>query len=80
MIKRFKKRPGHAEGIQFTGDNAEEILEFCYDATAVNDTIEVNTMEGIKIAKIGEWIVRERRREFTVVEPNIIETDYEEIK
>jgi|LUMK01.1.fsa_nt_gb hypothetical protein len=49
MIKKYKKKPIPIEAIQWTGNNAEEVIEFCDDSLIYNvkDYIDMAESRGL---------------------------------
>lgn len=84
MIKKFKKKPVVIEAIQFNGYNFSEIYDWidnkkgaypdCYQKT-----MPIETLEGVMIASVGDWIIKGVKGEFYPCKPDIFESTYEEI-
>ena len=56
---RYIKRPVEVEAVQWTGENAEEILGFTNHYAKVSEnTVEIPTLEGTMTAKIGDYIIK----------------------
>ena len=90
MIKRYQKKPVVIMAVQWTGDNAEEVMNFCnppdikrtdeYNAVLSIDekTVKIFTLEGTMEASIGDFIIRGVHNEFYPCKPDIFEETYME--
>lgn len=86
MIKTYKKKPVEVQAIQWTGENDEEIKEFCnsncyilnWDYVAPKDLI-IHTLEGNMLARVGDYIIRGVKGEFYPCKPDIFEQTYYEV-
>jgi hypothetical protein len=79
-MAKFRKKPVVVEAIQWTGDNAEEILAFCDDGQCAqwkSGEMAILTLEGEMHATVGDWIVRGVSNEYYPVKPDIFEATYE---
>lgn len=75
---RFTKKPVTIEAIQWLGDNADEILNFCPTAIVTSDTyVDIPTLEGAMQAQIGDWIIKGVKGEFYPCKPDIFALTYE---
>ncbi len=75
---RYIKRPVEVEAVQWTGENAEEILGFTNHYAKVSEnTVEIPTLEGTMTAKIGDYIIKGVCDEFYPCKPHIFESTYE---
>ena len=83
---RYKKKPVVIEAIQWNGENANEIKEWCNkDKNNFNfvcgqtnpNQIEINTLEGVMLASIGDYIIKGIKGEFYPCKPDIFEETYE---
>ena len=80
MIKKFQKKPVIIEAVQFTGDNVDFIKEFTnYNSSICNDELNIHTLEGNMIARVGDWIIKGVKGEFYPCKPDIFENTYEEV-
>jgi len=87
MIQKFRKKPVVIEVIKYTGKNEEEIAEFCspnitgYGGKLTNkDYIDIQTLEGVMRASIGDWIIKGVKGEIYPCKPEIFTATYEEVK
>lgn len=77
---KYKKKPVVIEAVQWTGNNKEEILDFCNGSssfTAADGYIAINTLKGIIIASAGDYIIKGVCGEFYLHKPDIFNKTYE---
>lgn len=84
-MPKFRKKPVVIEAIQLTETNPDEILGY-------NDTdrkmfidpedgkFKIETLEGIMVANVGDWIIRGINNEFYPCKPDIFKKTYEPVK
>lgn len=85
MIKEYKKKPVVISAVQWTGENVNEILEFCVDAKfsaeiGGSKKLEIQTLEGTMRADIWDYIIRGVKGEFYPCKPDVFEKTYEPIQ
>ncbi|CAC9650536.1 hypothetical protein [uncultured Gammaproteobacteria bacterium] len=90
MIKTYIKITEKIRAIQYTGDNLEEVLEFCGDSNAFFKRNEglfispkldcVTRCAVIPKATIGDFIIRGIKGGYYPCEPGIFKYTYEEEK
>ena len=92
MIKKYVKKPVVISAVEWTGDNIEEIRNFCGDAADIEyhdaawkvgkapvyADLSLITLEGKMHASIGDYIIRGVQGEFYACKPDIFERTYEE--
>jgi len=89
---KFRKKPVYTEGIQWTGDNLREIIEFTglhpsaqkwtweeYEEVVRQDGLKIITLEGPLHASIGDWIMRGVAGEFYPIKPDILAATYDTV-
>lgn len=86
---KYKKKPVVVEAVQWTGENHEEIRNFCkrdaFFTPAVQDTeghtakwsLAIDTLEGVMYAEIGDYIIKGVNGEFYPCKPNVFAKTYE---
>jgi len=91
-IQKFRKKPIIVEGVQWTGDNLREIVDFIpslqyhnsnwewYERVVKEDGLIVPTLGGYHFATVGDWILKGVKNEFYPIKPDILEATYELIK
>lgn len=85
-MKKYRKKPVVVDAVQFTDENSFYLIvewigeENLADGTSPDEeTIEIITLEGNHIARIGDWIIRGIKGEFYPCKPDIFEATYEEV-
>ncbi len=79
-VPKFRKKPEEIEAVIFTGSNYEEIRDFIGKDTFYSDLcIAIPTLEGIKVATIGDYIIKGARGEFYPCNQKIFDETYEEV-
>lgn len=79
-MPKFKKKPIVIEAIQFTGNNFDEICRFAGLAVRIvgrEQSLHINTLEGIMKASPGDYIIKGVNGEFYPCKPDIFEKTYE---
>lgn len=93
-MAKYRKKPVEIEAIQWNGANESEIEAFVGDVakfTVTSDAawkvnmakpitkLEIETLEGIMTAQIGDFIIRGVEGEFYPCKPDIFERTYDKI-
>lgn len=85
---KYRKKPVVIEAIRWTGNNANEIADFCindyyfsnYDFTdTLKRKLMIMTLEGNMSAEIGDYIIKGVNGEFYPCKPDIFEKTYEAV-
>lgn len=79
MSKRYKTKPVEIEAVQWTGNNLDEIKEFCGDAASYWEYLMLSTLEGNTRASVGDYIIKGLRGEFYPCNYDAFHAKYEEI-
>jgi len=85
-MTKYRKKPVVIEAVQWTGENFDEIKEFCpnlvYHGTVgeENGCLIIETLEGGMRASIGDWIIKGVKGEFYPCKPDIFEQDFEVVE
>lgn len=85
-VKKYVKKPVVIEAVQWTGDNAKEILDFAEgDIVSIDDRegvweIEIATLEGNHTARKGDFIIRGVKGEHYPCKPDIFVATYDGVK
>lgn len=77
-MKIYRKKPVEVQAVQWNGENVGEVLKFCENARLKDDSIFIDTLEGIMEAKTGDYIIKGVKGEFYPCKPDIFEATYEE--
>jgi len=83
MIKEFVKKPVRIKAVEYTGNNFDELQDFCgEDISGVmvyNKPIRILTLEGPIFAQVGDWIICGVKGEHYPCKPDIFEQTYSEV-
>lgn len=81
MTKRYKMKVLPVEAIQWTGDNVQEVKDFCRQfALFLRDAELYIRVDGRKIYVVpGEFIVRRTNGSFYPLDKHVFEETYEEV-
>jgi hypothetical protein len=89
---QYRKKPVVIEAIQFTGSNGPNIKSWSNNAVIESPVcepsddnptgcyVQVNTLEGVMIGKVGDYIIRGIKGEYYPCKPDIFEQTYELVK
>lgn len=79
-VVSFVARPVRVSGIQWTGENLEEIKRFCNGMAFVeNNHLWIETREGTSRARVGDWIIQGTMGEFYPVKPDVMSVKYDRV-
>lgn len=88
-MQRFRKKPAEIEALQFTGENADEVVAFIGPTGSKESArchgdgppwlIFIDTLEGRMCAGRNDWIIRGVKGEFYPCKPDIFEETYEAV-
>lgn len=83
-MPKFRKKPVVIEARQWTGENADDILDWInegYDGMAYlkpnGVDLVIPTLEGNHTASMYDWIIRGVQSEFYPCKPDIFDATYE---
>lgn len=84
MIMKVRKKPVEVEAVQWTGENSEEIIEFCgkYLFFIKGDShtfMYTQTLEGFHRVSLGDYIIKGIKGKFYPCKPDIFKMTYERI-
>lgn len=89
MSDLYRKKPVVIEARQFTPQNILDLRDWITSGghgaypgwnRSVGDYIEIDTLEGVMRATIGDWIIRGVQGEFYPCKPDIFEQTYEPVE
>ena len=81
MINKYRKKPIEIEAIQYTGENAKEVINFVNSNIKVEDVdLIINTLEGDMTISNGDFVIKGVNGEFYPCKPDIFEKTYEKVK
>ena len=77
-MPRLRKKPVEIEARRVREDNIAEISVWCHGMLLQRKPrIEIDTLEGVMTAHIGDWIIRGVAGEFYPCKPDIFAATYE---
>lgn len=87
---KYRKKPIVIEAVQFTGSGFEiarwskrkVLISPVLERTKDNPTgeyLQIDTLEGMMTAIVGDWIIKGIKGEFYPCKPDIFEATYEEV-
>lgn len=89
-VKQYRKKPVVIEAILYAMEAGDVSIEEAQDRVAdfiganisvtADDKIEIDTLEEVITADIGDYIIKGVKGEFYPCEPVIFEATYEEVK
>ena len=78
---RYRKKPVEIDAIRWTGRNESDVLEFCDGTAWIKDgALRINTLEGLHIASVGDYIIRGVKGECYPCKADIFDATYERVK
>lgn len=92
-MKRYRKKPVIIEAIQWNGNNTRELLKALIEVSNTDSVrkiiekldfqgikcLEIDTLEGVMKASIGDYIIKGVKGELYPCKPDIFEQTYEEV-
>lgn len=82
-MAKYRKKPVVIEAVQFTGNNYDEVHEFCpgikYNLKDT-DTSVIPTLEGNMTVSVGDFIIKGVKGEFYPCKPDIFEATYDKVE
>lgn len=83
MIKTYVKKPVVVEAVRWTGNNLDEIRDFCGGSLTFKGSkpirIYINTLEGRHMCLPFDYIIKGVQGEFYPCKPDIFKETYEEV-
>lgn len=84
-MPKYRKKPVVIEAMQFTNEMKDRVFHFvtCNKAPSFDDdgnpTMKIQTLEGVMIASLGDWIIKGVQGEFYPCKPDIFAATYEPV-
>lgn len=82
MTNRYTKKPVTIEALQWTGDNIDEVVEFCnvcyLKPVDGKEQLQISTLEGPMTASEGDMIIKGIQGEFYACKPDIFALSYDQ--
>lgn len=83
-MTKYRKKPIVIEAMKYTGkNNVDDILNFIGErrlAYLVGETLNIETLEGVMKANVGDYIIKGIKGEFYPCKPDIFEATYEKVR
>ena len=87
MVKKYITKPTEIEAVQWTGDNYQEIMDFCGEDAAIlswtpstnRKDLRIRTLEGIMDASPSDYIIKGVLGEFYPCKESAFIKKYKEI-
>ena len=84
MIEIYRKKPVIIEAIQWKGSNQKEVQSFINENGYIKgDYIDIGTSEGVMVASIGDYIIKEpydKARGFYPCKEEVFLQTYEKVE
>lgn len=84
IVGKYRKKPVTVKAIQWTDDNFEEVVKFIGSEHEGGDLkgtyVFINTLEGVMIARRGDYIIRGVKNECYPCKQDIFEETYDLIE
>jgi hypothetical protein len=86
-MAKYRKKPVVIEAVQWTGDNIAEIQmfmrpdwpEYMGEFSDMDEILGINTLEGLHVARLNDWVIKGIKGEFYPCKPDIFEQTYEPV-
>ncbi len=86
-MTRFCKKPVEIDAIQWTGYNEVEVMAFidagddppAAEYHQLTADFSITTLEGVMLARVGDWLIRGIQGELYPCKPDIFEQTYEAV-
>lgn len=77
--RRYRAKPVVIDARQLTEHNRHEVGRWCKAVTMYYEGLDIETLEGVMRADLGDWIIKGTRGEFYPCKPDVFATKYEEV-
>ena len=79
MISKYVKKPVVVEAVKYTGQNKNEIQSFVGKELAqrLDGSLQIETLEGIMCANVGDYVIKGVSGEFYPCKPIIFNKTYD---
>lgn len=83
-MQKYMKKPVEVEAVQITEENCHEVAAWCggnvnREVGHARFGIDINTLEGVMLGKLGDWIIKGVNGEFYPCKPDIFDKTYDEV-
>lgn len=80
MVGFYRKKPVVIQALQWTGDNATELVDFCGKCFLIKGKeLKIATLEGTMSASIGDYVIKGVEGEFYACKEDIFKKTYESV-
>lgn len=88
-MPKFKKKPVVIEAVNWNGDNILEVMAFMHPVEPIymgkqfsnaDELIGIETLEGLMVARKGDWIIRGVKGELYPCQPDIFDMTYDPVE
>lgn len=83
-MTEYRKKPVVIEAVKYTGkNNVNDVLNFIGErrlAYLDGETLNIETLEGVMKADVGDYIIKGIKGEFYPCKPDIFEATYEKVR
>ena len=85
-MAKYRKKPVVVEAEQFTSESKDRVFAWISRNKAAgvdldgNPTLQIQTLEGVMTANLGDWIIKGVAGEFYPCRPDIFEQAYESVE
>ena len=83
----FVKKPIVVEAMQFTDQMKDRVYHWLPSGIrsagfdeAGNPILKIDTLEGVMVARLGDWVIRGVRGEFYPCKPDVFEATYKAVE
>lgn len=81
-ITRYRKKPVVIDAVQLTRENFAEVgawagVAECWDLDAPTPALHIETLEGVMLAKLGDYVIKGVQGEFYPCRADIFTATYE---
>lgn len=80
LVRRYRKRPVEVEAALVTTENQLDVAAWCGGLCRYNEVIEIQTLEGVMTAQMGDYVIRGVKGEFYPCKPDIFLASYKELE
>lgn len=82
-MPKFRKKPVEIEARQVTREDFHDVAKWagiseCWGLDAPTPALHIPTLEGLMLAKLGDWVICGVQGEFYPCKPDIFAATYEE--
>lgn len=80
-VQYWRKKPVTIQAVRWTGDNSGVIDDFLQESkdnwAILSEIVQIETLEGVMEAQVGDYIIKGINGEFYPCKPDIFDKTYE---